>query len=179
MDDRIPQGHKARIEKEQKQVTRVYAAMVAMLIFSCISNPVLQVVAILLLFYVMFSAYSLRAGTPEDSMVRNHMTFLIRTFWISSLVFLVCAVPLGIWLWPKVDLNGLMALAQQAGNDPAALQSMGAGQIMAAAGISPGIYRLCNLILIAPCMLYFIYRVAKGLARAMKGYRLNDVKSWF
>jgi uncharacterized membrane protein len=107
------------------------------------------------------------------------MTFLIRTFWISSLIFLVSVIPVIVWVWPKVDLNGLAALANDAGGDYSTLQAMGPERLMEAAGLTASVYKISSLILIGPSMLYFIYRVAKGLARAMKGYRLNDVKSWF
>ncbi len=173
------QNHKVLIEKEQKQVTRIYAALVAMLIFSCVPNMVLGVLAILLMFYAIIGAYVLRAGTAEDSVVRNHMTYLIRTFWISSLIFVLGAAAAVPWLWRHLDFRALDALANDLGTDPEKMQALDPHVFMTATGLTVPDLLTGSAIMFGPCMIYFIYRVARGLSRALKGYRMNDVKAWF
>lgn len=154
-------------EKEQKQVNRVYAAMVAMIIFSCVPMAVLQVVAILLLFYVMFSAYSLRRKYGEESLVHNHMTYLIRTFWISSLFFAIGFIAAGFYLSGKLDLAAIEEMSN----------TMMTGQFVVTDNVK--LLAVVSLVSMGPSMIYFIYRAAKGLSRALRGHRMGNVKEWF
>lgn len=154
-------------EKEQKQVNRIYAALAAMIIFSCLPLAVLQVVAILLLFYVMGSAYILRSKYGEDSLVHNHMTYLIRTFWISSLFFAIGFVAAGFYLSGKLDLAAIEEMSN----------TMLTGQFVVTENMK--LLAVVSLVSMGPSMIYFIYRVAKGLSRALRGHRMGNVKEWF
>ncbi len=160
-------GHGAALEKEQKQVNRIYAALSAMIIFSCLPVIVLQVVGILLMFYVLIGAYALRARCPEDSFANNHMTWLIRSFWISSLFFGIGFAAAVVYLSQNLDLGSVTALED----------AVMSGQFVMTDGIKK--LALVSLATMGPSLVYFVYRSAKGLSRALKGHRMGNVKEWF
>ncbi len=163
----MEQDPKPALEKEQKQVNRIYAALSAMIIFSCLPVAILQVIGIFLLFYVMIGAYVLRARYPEESLVHNHMTWLIRSFWISGLFFAAGFAACVFYLSQKVTADSLAAFesAAMTGTVP----MTGDLRMIIAA----------SLVTMGPSMIYFVYRAAKGLSRALKGHRMGNVKEWF
>lgn len=167
--------HKTAIEREQRQINRVYGAMVAMLIFSCVPTEIFQVVALVLLLYAVPSAYRLRARSAGDSMAWNHMEYLIRTFWISSLICLIGLAGYVLYVLATLDaaaIDGMFNSLMTSLND-----SMTTGRFV----MSDGLRRqgIAALIALAPSFVYFIYRIAAGLSRAVKGHRIGDVKTWF
>jgi uncharacterized membrane protein len=165
------ESHKTGFEKEEKQINKVYAAMAGMLIFSCVPFVLLQILAFILLLYGMMKAYRLRARSAEDSMTHNHMEFLIRTFWISSLFFLIGFAGAVVYLMKKLDLNAVNNI----------LNSMENGMMTGQFVLTPDIKTLAivSVAAIGPSIVYFIYRIAKGFARSLQGYRIGNVKAWF
>jgi uncharacterized membrane protein len=161
-------SHETEIVREQKLVNRVYAAAVAMVIFSCIPSLPLQVAAFFLLLYVMSASYSLRAKYPQESLVWNHMVFLIRTFWISTLFFAIGFAVAAAYLSQRLAFNALSTMSEN---------FVTTGQISWNDQLRQ--MTVVSLVTMGPSIIYFIYRVAKGLHRALKGHRIGNIKAWF
>ena len=171
----MTEDHKTVIEREQRHVNRIYGAMVAMLIFSCVPQTVFQAVALILMLYAVPGAYVLRRRFPRDSMVWNHMEYLILTFWISSLI---CVV--GLAGYVAYVLTTLSAAEIEATLE-SLMQSFADAATTGQVTLSDAVRRqgFAALAALAPSFVYFIYRIAVGLARAVKGHRIGNVKAWF
>ena len=165
-------SHATELEIEQKHVNRIYAAFAAMVIFLCVPSAVFSVIGILLLFYVMGNAYGLRKKYGEDSLVNNHMTYLIRSFWISSLFCLIGMIAAGIYIMETFDMNEFAASMTEA-----VAETMNTGQMVINGDMKKLI--MVSIVTLGPSVVYLVYRVAKGVSRASKGYRIADVKGWF
>ena len=167
--------HKAALGREQRAINRIYGAMVAMLIFSCVPLAAFQIVALVLLLYAVPGAYVLRSRSAKDSMAWNHMEYLIRTFWISSLI---CVIGLVCYI---VYVLGSLSSAEIDATLNSLLQSLTDAAMTGQIALSDAVKRqgIAALITLAPSFIYFIYRVGAGLARAVRGHRIGNVKAWF
>ena len=158
--------------KAQKKVTQIYAVLVAALVLNFAPMHILQIFGSILFIAAFIALYIYRANSEKDDLVHNHMTFLIRTVWIASLL-------LGI---------GILAAAALA--DHSSLENM-MNDVMQT-GIMPSHVEMQSLMLdymrdnigvlfltLGPSLIYIIYRVGKGLTRALKGYRMPNPKGWF
>lgn len=157
----------APTEKDQKIVNRIYAALTAALIFMCVPNQIFAVVSSVLMLYAIFAAYATRRSASPDSLSANHMTYLIRSFWASSLLFLIGFVAAGFYLGPRIAPDAWTELAAMAE----------AGQLTMTDDLR--LISTVSLIALGPSLIYFIYRIASGLSRAARGHRIGNPLSWF
>ncbi len=142
---------------EQKNVTRIYGALVAGTFLSVLPSIMLALVGTGLLLGVLIAAYVIRARAKDpDSLSGNHMTYLIRTFWVSGLILGIGMAAAGIYL--SRDMGAETYEMLRTGNFQPILT--------------------VTIAYVVPGMAYYIYRVGKGLARAVRGYRIANPKSW-
>ena len=133
-------------------------------------------------------AYSTRKKAEENSLTENHMTYVIRSLWISALFSLITMGAASFYMLGRVDYASFEACANDiAGQGAAAVQSMSSAEAYAMAepcvedfiNGNYSVFMISMLIAGGPVILYLGYRFLKGLSRALKGYRLADPKEWF
>ena len=170
----------------EKTILRVYGAFAATLIFMLIPHIGMCVIAILLMLGTTIAAYSVRRKAEPDSLAADHMTFIIRTIWIGSGLAAITTALASGYMLATADMVPLQSCSNHAAQtmantgtqDPAAIQALMQPCIDGFVNGNMGV--LTNAVIIAAGvpMLYFAYRLAKGLSRARKGHRLGNVKSW-
>jgi uncharacterized membrane protein len=166
----------AQKNKEKQTVLGLYGAFAATIIAHLYPVGIMGLLAICLAIAVVIYAYVLKAKTDPTSLTHNHMVFIIRTIWIGSVYLLICMAIATIYLWPRVDMTliNMVARGELSVATPEDMKSieirfmLDNKQLMFEAG----------LMAFALPALFFIYRCTKGVIRASKGYRLNDIKSW-
>lgn len=165
-------------DPEQKTVMRVYAAIVASVILQAMPMIVAQGIGTLILFGAWVASYIVRwRGTPEG-LIHNHMVWLSRTLWISSLLISIGIVLAGVWVFGEGDHSAIDRLAKDIMNGSAPSQTS-----LANAGKEyfQTNFRLilgASLLTVGPGFAYFFYRILRGFVRAGRGYRMANPKSW-
>lgn len=164
--DQNPKHDKPAPNKDQKTVTAVYGTLCASFILQLTPHAGVALFSGLLLLFTWGMIAVLRRHADRESLLANHMNFLNITLWVFSALIFVAAAIGGYYIYTHYtfaqfgDLAGLMA----------------AGDMD-----HPMIRELKNLTLAvgAPGYLYIVYRLAKGLRRAMGGYRIAHPKNPF
>ena len=168
------------MDKEQKNVTNVYAALTVSLLMSFVPVASAALFSLLLFLGVWITAYILRGKAETGSLTADHMSFIIRTIWITGLFSLIT---MGIATAYILNVYDPMVLINCVG--PISSTDMAA--IEAAVKPCIGEFMHANMpyfikgavIAGGPLVVYMAYRLAKGISRASKGHRVGDLKSWF
>ena len=174
-------------DPDQKKVLRLYAAFGAALALSVVPFVLAAFLSMVLFLGVLIAAYILRTGTEEGSLIENHMGFIIRTIWIGSFLALLTIVVASIYLFYGMDNTPLDPCIQH-------FLSIGPGTRVLELQAMTDIFRSCygaymdanlrifimsGVIAAGPVLIYFIARYARGISRAMNGYRIAKPENWF
>lgn len=174
-------------DPHQRKVLQLYAAYGAALVLSVVPFVLAAFLSMVLFVGVLIAAYILRTGTEEGSLIENHMTFVIRTLWIGSFLAMLTLVAASLYLFYGVDNTPLDPCIQH-------FLSIGPGTRVLELQAMTDIFRACygaymdaNLRIFitsgamaaGPVLIYFVIRYARGISRAMNGYRIAKPQSWF
>ena len=173
---------------EQKIIYNIYGIFGVSIVFSVVPSLSAALVSAIFFLIALIAAYVVRGRAEEHSLTENHMTYLIRTIWIVSLFAVLTMGFAAAYMVPKVQyfpLQSCMDALSSMGSE--AIQSMGVAEaenILAPCmedfmNVNHRLFLHSALIAGGPLIVYLGYRFVKGIARAAKGYRLADPKSWF
>ncbi len=169
-------------DREKRTITNLYAAFSVSLILSFM--PMIEAAGLAALMFagVLVAAYILRARADETSLTCNHATFIIRTIWIASLFAFVTTLIAAGYVIQNFNPAAIHRCV-----DDVAMNMMDLTGLEQA--IRPCLDRFIQdnmrvfingtLIAAAPVVAYILFRLAKGLPRAMKGHRIGNVRHWF
>jgi uncharacterized membrane protein len=165
-------------QKQKNTIQFLYFMLIVSTILSFVPIMSAQVGSLALLFTVLIAAYFYRGKDSEDGLLFNHMTYLIGTIWIGTGALVIGIIAAGLWLYAHGDHAALHAIVSNLQN----------GVMMSESDLmrifrdyfmeNKNLIVLSSLVTIGPAMLYFVYRIANGLSRAMRGYRIANPKSW-
>jgi len=166
-------------DKTQKNtINTLYFILVLSTILGFVPNSWAFTVSFTLWVVVLLAAYVYRGKDNKDGLLYNHMTYLIGTIWIGTSFILIGTLAAGWWVFTQGDNSAFdAAIARMEGgamiDEAAILQTLkeyfaGNRTLMITA----------STVAIGPAILYFVYRVANGISRAGKGYRIANPKSW-
>lgn len=164
--------------EQKKIINTLYGFLIVSTILGFVPHSGAFMASLALWIVTLVAAYVYRAKDKNDGLLYNHMVYLIGTIWIGTTLILLGTVIAGLWVFYQGDNSPLddaaVAVSQGTVPDEAMLR-----QIMGAYFHSnKGLLITASSIAIGPAILYFVYRVANGLSRAAKGYRLANPKSW-
>ena len=158
---------------EGKRVQQIYAAILASFILNFVPDPLIQVIASLVFMAVFIALYVFRRLAEPDGLMDNHMTYLIRSVWIGGL-FVIIGTIFGI-----AYFIGSIGFEEYARLGQLALEKQSPQDVI---DVYMSRYRnemIVGLITtLGPGTAYLAYRFTKGLARAVKGYRVAKPLSW-
>lgn len=165
-------------QKQKGTINFLYAMLIVSAVTSFVPNAFAQILSLVLLTVTLVSAYIYRSKDEEHGLVANHMTYLIGTIWISTgfaFIGMIAAIAVVYFYGDHTIIHTMMAdynngaVPTEAGMEAMMMNYMTANQ---------GLLITTSLATIGPAILYFIYRVANGLSRAAKGYRIAKPHSW-
>jgi len=168
------------MDDEQKKVVNIYAMLCGALIMSLVPMATAAGLSLIMFGAVLTAAYVLRGRAQGDSPMAGHMTYIIRTLWISGFFGVATMAIAIIYVLGVYDPSPL---------EPCASGTMPSEMAEIEAALKPCYDEFMRvnmkylvtggLIGAGPVVLYLVYRAAKGLSRALKGHRIGDTKSWF
>jgi len=172
----------------KKVVMQVYAAFAVSLILCTLPYTTAAVVCMIFLLGVLLAAYIIRWRADKDSFCHNHMTYIIRTIWISGLFASVTTAAGGAYLIAYVDnaplsncIDMFLGISPDKAASMSGLQAMEYFDPCMENFISTNwqVLMVSMAISAGPIMLYLLYRFVTGISRAMKGYRVAQPQAWF
>lgn len=171
------------MQNEEKIIKNVYAAFVVSLFMTFLPNLAAAMIAFVLFIGVLIAAYVLRAKSDKHSLMQNHMIYIIRTIWITGLFSLFTITTGSIYLLANYDPSLLQSCADNIVNrgstDIVAMEAMLKPCMDDFMRVNMGVFLTATIISAGPLIIYMLFRMAKGIARAAKGHRIGDNKSWF
>lgn len=161
-------------QKDIARIHQIYAALIASFMLSFVPAPVVQIIALLFFMGVFLILYAQRKASSPQSLLYNHTTFLIRTIWIGGILIIIGTVLGFVYFLASVGMDefsrfSTIALSQEEPQDMSILLL----------DRYPSEMTVAALAAFLPATCYFIYRITKGLTRAVKGYRIAKPLSWF
>jgi len=164
---------------EQKQtIVSLYVCLIACTILSCVPNMTCALFSLILFFSVLIAAYWYKFRDSEDGLLYNHMVYLIGTIWIGSSFLAIGIIVAAAMVYEKGDHSIIMQVANNLMDvvmmSEAQLYQMALNYISA----NRDILLSTALVTIGPAVLYLVYRIANGLSRGMKGYRIANPRTW-
>jgi uncharacterized membrane protein len=171
----------------QKTVMRLYGAFSASVILMCVPLWSAAALSVVLLTGVLIAALIIRKQAAPQSLIENHMIYMIRTIWITCLLCLAALLPGGMYLISVLDLSAIipcagplsdMLAAQSANPDIAALSRVIAPCRDTLIANNMAALITATFIAAAPPLLYLVLRISRGLSRAAKGYRIANPRTW-
>jgi uncharacterized membrane protein len=177
------------IDVSQKKIVRIYGAFGAGLIFSMVPLWSAAFVSAVLIAGVLIMAYVLRTDAEHGSLTENHMTFIIRTIWIGSLLALVTTAAASVYFFKALDNTPLQPCAEAilsmaSGMSDLTLMEKYINNFMSMPcwanywQTNLMIFIIGGVIAAGPILIYFVVRYVRGLTRAMRGYRVASPKAW-
>ncbi|MFA5592736.1 MAG: hypothetical protein WC989_05430 [Micavibrio sp.] len=165
-------------QKQQSTINTLYGMLIISTILSFTPFMPMLLLSVALFLSVLVGAYIYRAKDQKDGLLYNHMTYMIGTIWIGTGLITLGTMLAAYWIYTKGDPGALQN----------AIDSMGSGGMIdetyleaALTGYmadNKGLLIKASIITIGPGILYFVYRVANGFSRSLKGYRIANPKSW-
>ncbi|MAS86455.1 MAG: hypothetical protein CMH30_00550 [Micavibrio sp.] len=168
---------KTQKDNERQTILGLYGAFAATIIAHLYPVGIMGLLAICLAIAVMIYAYVLKAKAEPSSLTHNHMVYIIRTIWIGSVYLLIFMAIALFYLWPRVDMTliNMVARGELSVATPEDIKSV---EIRFMLDNKQLMLESALMAFTLPAF-FFIYRCTKGVIRAAKGYRLNNIRSWF
>jgi uncharacterized membrane protein len=176
---------------EEKKVLQVYGMLAAALLLMLIPHVTACAVALLLLTGALAAAYAARKKAAENSLVADHMNFIIRTVWLGTFMAMLTTTVASVYMLQIADLSPLQPCANQLAdmmlgnsnpeNAPDYMKMTAVVTPCVPPFVDTNRMVFINALMIAALlpMAYFAWRMAKGLNRALRGHRMGDGHKWF
>lgn len=156
----------------------LYIMLTAVTVFACTPSIPMQIASFCLALLFLTCAYVYRASDRHDGLVYNHMTYMIGTFWASSAILAVSSLIAGFFVYTGGDNSALEDAVQTLQSGNLDVNTFVKSAMDSYKKDNETLLIISSFITLAPTVLYFVYRVANGYSRAMKGYRIANPKSW-
>ena len=171
----------------QKKILNLYAAFGAALLLSFVPFLSAMLISLLLFVGVLIAAYVMRSGAKDGDLMENHMTFVICTMWIGGLFALISITAGSIYLFYAIDVTPLIPCMDnllQANPDIHSIDLQVMLEVYKGCfgdyfRANTKVFIIASIIGVGPILVYFVVRFARGLSRAIGGYRIANAKSWF
>lgn len=178
----LPPDQSERPPEGQRTILQIYAVLAVSLLLSFVPLPSFALLALLTFTGVLIAAYVLRGRAESpDSLVAQHMTYIIRTIWITGLFGVGTLILGSVYMFSQYDPAPLLECVNvnTLPTDMIALQAMMQPCIDAFISANMHVFITATIISAGPLVVYLVYRMAKGINRANAGYRPTNLKSWF
>lgn len=165
--------------KQQKNIINIlYFFLILSTILSFVPTMEGQIGSLALILITLLSGYYYRGRDKEDGLLYNHMTYMIGTIWIGGGFIILGMIAFAVWVYLKGDHSVIYQTVEQIQSgqmfDEAAMYAVMQDYLAA----NKNFLIRASLPTIGPAILYIVYRVGNGFARACKGYRIANPKSW-
>lgn len=171
---------------EQSETPKGNMTIVMVYIFLCIANififtPIIPVhlTGATLIPLVLFFAWCLRFRKSHDTLIYNHMIYISRTIWMWSFILTITASIAGYLVYQGADNSIIQDALNSMTNGNAYTHAELFDILMNYIRANMGLMLSATLLCVLPPTGYIVYRLTRGIMRALKGYRLANPHAWF
>lgn len=163
---------------EQKTINALYVLLIVASIMGCMPFVSAVFLSLALTMIVLIAGYIYKARSDKDSLLWNHMTYLVGTIWIGSTFLFIGVAIAGIWVFLQGDHSIIhnAAMEMAGGRVPTDVDMINLSMNYIEA--NKMLLITASLAFVGPALLYFVYRIANGFTRSLKGYRMANPKGW-
>ena len=172
-------NHQEQDANNLKIVRHFYAALAAVIILQAVPQDTIALAGALIFLVMFIGAYIYRARAAEDDLVHNHMTYIIRTTWIAGLFFSIGFVAAVAAVYTMADLGMIHEMMREIQAGQLYTEKQIEGVLNQAYAVNQKLLLITGTITLGPSVVYLVIRIARGMARAMKGYRVANPRAWF
>lgn len=159
------------MKKETKKIIYLYSAYLIAIICNIVPSSIIQSLGLILFLVIFITTYVYKYKSQEDSVTYSHMTYIIKTIYISSLWLLI-----GMVLAYYFADHMIIHQAIQSLQNGMPLTENDLNRIMMN-------YLKQNIeiftLTLSPSLIYLIYRFGKGIIIAQKDSVIHNPKNWF
>ncbi|MBE2190624.1 MAG: hypothetical protein KDJ26_01440 [Alphaproteobacteria bacterium] len=157
----------------------LYVLLSLGVVLGCLPDMTMQSYSALVIFVALILAYFFRARAKKDDLVWHHSTFVVRTIWIWSLFLLIGMMGAGYIMQTQGDMSAVDRIMEAASSGiiPSEADIEAASQDYFSTNYD--LILRTTLMWLAPAQVYAVWRIFKGLSRALKGYRVQNLRGWF
>ena len=176
-------------DPDRGMILFIYGLFGLSIILTLIPNVIVAGLSLVALLLTMILTYMFRARRPEDSLMHNHMVFIIRTIWIGGFLMIFTLIAgAGIMLYginnaplqPCIDkFIGSVNPDTISMNDVKSMSDIFGACMNSYIGVNWITFLISGVVAAGPILLYFFVRFARGMGRAISGYRLANPQAWF
>lgn len=166
------------LNKQQDIIKTLYAFFIFSTFLSFVPIGFAQVMSLALIVTTLIVAYFYKYIGKKDDILSNHMTYMIGTIWVSSsflVMGMLCAAAI---VYLKGDHTIVHNAVDQITSGTLMEEEEIKSLMMDYMNTNITILILASIPTIVPAILYFVYRIANGYSRAIKGYRIANPKGW-
>ncbi|MBL8638991.1 MAG: hypothetical protein JNK24_01420 [Alphaproteobacteria bacterium] len=165
---------------ERHRILVMYLLLLSSIVLISILTPLCQLIAAIGIYGTLFASYILRKMHHIDDIVTNHAIYISRTIWIWTLFLFLGVLGAVITILFNMDTTEIHSLmdqinAGQGGMDEAALDS----SMQKFSQANEKLVMTALILWLLPIQAYALWRVHKGISRAMGGYRIQNPTKWF
>ena len=166
------------MEKERNHIVGFYILFAAGIIMDFIPIIIIEQMGLCVALVAIVAAYIYRWRADNDSLTYNHMSFLITTFWASSVILLV-GIVLAIAVIYKAGNHTLIAdLVDAHRNGEILTEQRMQITFTDYVRVNWKLLLAVSIPTLGPGVIYLIYRVGQGMHRAVHGHRIARPKAW-
>lgn len=151
-----------------QKIIGYYAAFAICVVTACIPQMTIQVFSMIFAFVAIIIFYILRRNWAKNTSHYNEASFVIKSFWIWSAIYVAGMLVAGILISIYGDMTAMNTWAEQmmqgAAPDEAELKRVTQEYLDANMRLIVKI----TLLSIAPAQIYAIWRIKTGLTRVLK-----------
>ena len=155
---------------EIKKCKTLYLALIISTIMMVVPLSATNIFAGAIWLCLVITAYYLRTGSGEYSLLRDHTTYIIRTFWIANLFLVLTSILSAAYLLNQLN-NGQIDLAPL---EPCVNGGNVADCSLAFNNSNRQIFVNSALIAIVPVIMYLLFRYIRGWRQISKGEMVNN-----
>ncbi len=139
--------------------------------------PGIAAIAMVVAFISAIWAYRLRADKAPDGLLANHGAWMVRTFWISSLFFLVAIILSGSLVSANADPESAIAMNKAILAVPKNDADI-TNALLYFQEVNKTLILLASLVSFLPPVIFVVARCFNGYQRAYAGLPVANLKSW-
>jgi len=157
--------------KDQYDVLGIYIAFMLSILSNFIPLVMVQMIGGILFFVTIVAIYFIRWKSTNASFKHNHMDYLIKTFWVASLILLI-GIVFAVFFADHTVINNVVDGMEN--GIPFTQEEL---NIVLLNYAKDNV--LTFALSIGPCFLYIFYRTVRGMIETMNYNKIENIKSWF
>lgn len=162
------------MQQEQKTVLRVYTALAVMLVLSCIPHLAAAAAVAMLFAGILVAAHSIRSGGAPGGFTAGHMTWVIRTIWLSSFIGTITTALASVYVLKYYDPSIIHQCVDEIMNGAKNVDTCISRFIEA----NYNTFVIGAILAGVPVGLYLVYRFIRGGYPALQGHSVKKPESW-